>query len=89
MTAIMDSIKATGTPVAELSINARANPEDTARDIATLRDRNPETHVFFTPFTAGSVLTDGDNSRGAGHVNTWAYAYDIPAVRDWLLEQHR
>ena len=65
-------------------------PEVLAKAVADARAAAGDGTVFFTTFAKGSVLQPGDGDNpGAGHVNTWAYAYDIPALRDWLLSQRR
>lgn len=57
---------------------------------AIVSDDDDKAHIFFTTFAPGSVLPEGTAANGgAGRVNTWVYVYDIPAVRDWLFEQHR
>lgn len=90
MTAIMEVLKANGAKVARGSLDARAAPKAQAEAVAAIRAAGADSHVFFTTFTPGSVLPEGGaNTGGAGHVNTWIYAYDIPAVRDWLFEQRR
>ena len=90
MTAIMEVLKANGAKVARGSLDARAAPKAQAEAVAAIRAAGADSNVFFTTFTPGSVLPEGGaNTGGAGHVNTWIYAYDIPAVRDWLFEQRR
>lgn len=89
MTAIMETLAANGATVTRGSLDARATAEDMTAAVAAIRAEGEGGNVFFTPFTAGSVLPEGDTSRGAGHVNTWPHAYAIPAIRDWLFEQSR
>lgn len=90
MSAIMEVLEANGARVTRGSLDARATPEEQAEAVAAIRAEGAGGNVFFTTFTPGSVLPEGGaNTGGAGHVNTWIYAYDIPAVRDWLFEQHR
>lgn len=90
MTAIMEVLEANGARVTRGRLDARATPEAQAAAVAAIRAGGADSNVFFTTFIPGSVLPEGAaNTGGAGHVNTWIYAYDIPAVRDWLFEQHR
>lgn len=90
MTAIMEVLEANGARITRGSLDARATPETQAEAVAAIRSEGAASHVFFTTFTPGSVLFgDGESAGGSGHVNTWIYAYDIPAIRDWLFEQHR
>jgi len=90
MTAIMEVLEANGARVARGSLDARAAPGEQAGAVVAIRAGAEDSRVFFTTFTPGSVLPeDGSDAGGAGHVNTWIYAYDIAAVRDWLFEQRR
>lgn len=90
MTAIMKVVEDNGARVARGRLDAKATPADQAAAVAAIRSAGGDAHVFFTTFTPGSVLPEGTPATGgAGHVNTWVYAYDIPALRDWLFEQHR
>lgn len=90
MTAIMEVLEAEGADIMRGSFDAKATPEAQAEAVAALRADGANSNVFFTTFTPGSVLPEGGSTTGgAGHVNTWVYAYDIPAIRDWLFEQKR
>lgn len=90
MTAIMKLVEDNGARVVHGQLDAKATPADQAAAVAAIRSGGGDAHVFFTTFTPGSVLPEGTPATGgAGHVNTWVYAYDIPALRDWLFEQHR
>ncbi len=90
MSAIMQTLQANGARVTQGSLDAKAAPEDQAQAVAAIRAGGKDSNVFFTTFTPGSVLPEGGaNQGGAGHINTWIYAYDIPAIRDWLFEQTR
>lgn len=89
MGAIVDAIEAGGRTVVHGTLDAKADPAAMAEAVAAIRAGAGEADVFFTPFVAGSVLEDGETGGGAGHVRTWIYAYDIPAIRDWLFEQSR
>lgn len=90
MTAIMKTLEDNGATVTRGSIDAKATGEAKAAAVADIRAKGKDSKIFFTTFTPGSVLPEvGADNPGAGHVNTWIYAYDIPAIRDWLLEQSR
>ncbi len=90
MTAIMKALEESGARVVRGRLDAKATPADQAAAVAALRSAGGAAHIFFTTFAPGSMLPEGTAANGgAGHVNTWVYAYDIPAVRDWLFEQHR
>ena len=47
--------------------------------------------VSFVWFEGDSVLPEGDVNvfPGAFHMNTWAKAYQIEAIREWLFKQYR
>ena len=90
MGAIMDAAEAQGSKVMRADLDAKAPPADMAQAIAAIRAEAGTAQLFFTPFVAGSVLDPtAEPSPGAGHVRTWRYAYDIPALRDWLFAQSR
>lgn len=90
MTAIMKVLAENGANITRGSLDAKATPEAQAAAVAAIRAEGAKRSVFFTTFTPGSVLSEGEApSPGTGHVNTWPYAYDIPAIRDWLFEQRR
>ncbi|WP_158635494.1 prolyl oligopeptidase family serine peptidase [Gemmobacter aquaticus] len=89
MGAIMDAVEASGKRVVRGTLDAKADPSEMAAAVAEIRAGAGEAEVYFTPFVAGSVLLNGQGGGGAGHVRTWIYAYDIPAIRDWLFEQSR
>ncbi|MES2666213.1 MAG: hypothetical protein V4712_08945 [Pseudomonadota bacterium] len=90
MTAIMDTLQANGAAVTRGRLDAKAPAGEQARAVAAIRAQaDKDSRVFFTTFTPGSVLDAGATEGGAGHVNTWVYAYAIPAIRDWLFDQRR
>lgn len=89
MTAIMEVLGANGAHITRGSLDAKASADDQAAAVAAIRANGVGRNVFFTTFAAGSVLDADGAAKGAGHMNTWYYAYDIPALRDWLFEQSR
>ncbi|MFV0359965.1 hypothetical protein [Tropicimonas sp.] len=90
MTAIMEELAANGAKIARGQLDAKAPAQDMAQAVAAIRASGTDSNVFFTTFTAGSVLDpSAPASPGAGHVNTWHHAYTIPALRDWLFEQRK
>ncbi|MFB2595677.1 hypothetical protein ACEYYB_12600 [Paracoccus sp. p4-l81] len=80
MTAIMEVLAANGARITRGQLDAEATPEVQAAEIADLQASADGSSVNFTTFAPGTVLDDRHGTGGAGHVNTWAYAYDIPAV---------
>lgn len=89
MTAIMEVLGANGAHITRGSLDAKASADDQAAAVAAIRAKGVDSNVFFTTFIAGSVLDADGAAQGAGHTNTWYYAYDIPALRDWLFEESR
>lgn len=53
-------------------------------------DQITEEHaqVYYTVYAPGSVLTDGPD-HGAGHRNTWRFAYTIEPIRKWRFQQYK
>lgn len=46
--------------------------------------------VNYSVLRKGTVVPAGQsNNPGANHVNTWRIAYDIPGIRDWILQQSK
>lgn len=71
MTAIMEVLEANGARITRGSLDARATPETQAEAVSAIRSEGAASHVFFTTFTPGSVLSgDGESAGGSGHVNT-------------------
>ncbi|MDO5614326.1 MAG: hypothetical protein Q4G14_13935 [Paracoccus sp. (in: a-proteobacteria)] len=90
MTAIVEELAANGATVTRGTLDAKATPEDMAAAVDAIRAEAADSNVVFTTFTPGSVLPEGGSDNpGAGHVNTWVYAYTIPGIRDWLFAQSR
>ncbi|MDG2917988.1 alpha/beta hydrolase-fold protein [Bisgaard Taxon 10/6] len=88
-TGLTQELEKQGAKVARAVWDARWSQEEfqQAYDQLTAADAN----VYFVAFRKGSVFADGENSSnpGAGHMNTWKYAYSIAPVRDWLLSQRK
>ena len=43
--------------------------------------------INFVQFTKGTVVPDGVQGRGAEHMYSFDYAYQLESVRDWLFQQ--
>lgn len=70
------------------ALNAR-DPLET-QNAAVRKMAGTGEHLFFTWFEKDSVLSPGMRAfPGAYHVNTWAHAYYLEAIRDWLFAQSR
>lgn len=88
MGAVMTALEAEGKTVVRGTLDAKADAATMAEAVAKIRADAGAAEVFFTPFVKGSVLEEGSDNPGGGHIRTWVFAYSIPAIRDWLLEQH-
>lgn len=89
MGACMESIVKAGGKVTRGALDAKASDEELRLEIEKLEsDGN---HIYFTWFEGDSVLPDDceDRNPGAYHVMTWARAYDITSLRDWLFKQRK
>ncbi|MCM1134451.1 MAG: MBL fold metallo-hydrolase [Clostridium sp.] len=88
MGACMAQVEAQGGRVTRGSLNAKDSLEEqnaAARKIAMSGE-----HIFFTWYEKDSVLAEGERPfPGAYHVNTWAHAYRVEAIQDWLFSQSR
>lgn len=88
MQAIMEVLSENGAKITEDSYDAKWSAAEFEQAIAATQAKDADNNVYFTHFTAGSVLEEGQTDNpGAGHVNTWAYAYDVAPLRDWLFTQ--
>lgn len=90
MTAIMDVLADNGATVTRAVWNGRSSQQEFAEAFRAIRAEGPESNVYFVAFEKGTVIPEGEDGQGgAGHVNTWPIAYDIPDVRDWLFRQSK
>lgn len=91
MTSIMDVLQENGADITRATWDARGSQKELNQSVAEIRASGPDSNVYFAAFEAGTVFPPGatDTQGGAGHVNTWRVAYDIPGVRDWLFEQSK
>lgn len=64
-----------GATVSEATWNMLSTPAEFAR--SAQQQLQPDTHLYYTHLTGGS------------HRGTWAVAYDIDGVKDWLFSQRR
>ncbi len=87
MDACMKSMEKAGGKVTRGAFNAKASDEELRAVIEKLEsDGN---NMYFTWFEGESVIPEGviKSDSGMHHVMTWVRAYDITALRDWLLKQ--
>lgn len=88
MGACMEQVEAQGGRVVRGSLNAKDPLE--VQDAAVRKLAMSGEHMFFTWYEKDSVLPKGEKAfPGAYHVNTWAHAYKLEAIQDWLFAQSR
>lgn len=87
MGACMESMEKAGGKVTRGALNAKASDEELKAVIEKLDAADNNMH--FTWFEGESIIPDGitDGHPGMHHVMTWARAYYITALRDWLFRQ--
>ncbi len=88
MGACMEQVEKQGGRVIRGTLDAKASLEEQnnrVREIARAGE-----HIFFTWYEKDSVLPEGERPfPGAYHVNTWAHAYNLESIQDWLFAQSR
>jgi predicted peptidase len=88
MGACMDQIAKKGTRVLCGSIDAKADLQ--IQNAAFERLSEEPAHVFFTWYEGDSVLPENvEHFPAACHTNTWAHAYSLESVRNWLFAQKK
>lgn len=86
MGACMEAVEKQGGLVVRGGWSAKASLQEQNAAVRALAGTGE--HMFFTWFEGDSVLPGKEpDFPGAYHVNTWKYAYDLEAVRDWLFAQ--
>lgn len=84
--AIMQVIESEGTPYSEVFWDGTAAADILAQGVAKQAAQNRT--VNYSVLRAGTVVPAGQNDTpGSNHINTWPIAYDIPAIRDWIMSQ--
>lgn len=85
-TAIVQTLARHGAKVAQAVWNAQWTPAQFQAAFAQMDAQ--QANVNLVAFEKGSVFAPGESTGGgAGHVNTWRYAYGIAPVREWLFRQ--
>ncbi len=88
MTKMVEAFREEGVEVYQYFCNAKAGKE-TLNELAK-EAISHNTNVIFTVFEGDSVVPEGFPLNPiTNHISTWSVAYDIEAIRDWLLEQER
>lgn len=85
-TAIMAVIEGEGVTVSRANWDGTS---DAATFAAAVADQAATgAAVNFTVLNRGTVVPVGQpDNGGSNHVNTWRIAYDIPGIRDWIMQQ--
>lgn len=90
MQEIVTVLEANGADITEAQWNGRADQSELNAAVTAQIEAGVDSNVRFSHFQKGTVVPEGEGNEGAsGHVWTWPIAYDIPALRDWLLSQSR
>jgi len=86
MGACVNSMESAGGKVTRGSFSAKATDEELKLIIEKLdSDKN---NIHFTWFEENSLIPEGTESHpGLHHVLTWARAYNITALHDWIFRQ--
>jgi len=86
-TAIVNELQANGAKVARGVWDAKWSTQESKEAFEKLISEGA--NVNFVSFKKGSVLADGQTNSGAGHVNTWKFAYDLTPVLEWILTRKK
>ena len=86
-TAIVNELQANGAKVARGVWDAKWSAQESKEAFEKLISEGA--NVNFVSFKKGSVLADGQTNSGAGHVNTWKFAYDLTPVLEWILTRKK
>ena len=88
MTALVAALEAEGSSVYRYHCNAKAGKEELEH--LAVEAAGKGTDIIFTIFEGDSVVQEGFPFNPiTNHISTWQVAYDIDAIRDWLLSQSR
>lgn len=86
MTAATTAMEEAGGKVSRAIWNARANEAEMAANVKKMIDEG--NNIKFVVFEKGTVFPEG-MAGGMEHRQTWAVAYYIEGVRDWLFAQKK
>jgi len=77
-----------GATVARAVRNGQSTQQQFAEAFDSLTAKGAS--INYVALEKGSTVPAGTAPGGAGseHIGTWRIAYGIPAVRDWILQQH-
>lgn len=88
MNAITDILKKNGAKVAYASWKGTYTPEEFKLGVNDILKENA--NINYTTLEKGTVIPENvGNSKGGEHNYTWAIAYDIEGIRDWLFSQSK
>jgi predicted peptidase len=86
MTASTAAMEEAGGKVSRAKWNARAGEAEMAANVKKMIDEG--NNIKFVVFEKGTVFPEGVTG-GMEHRQTWAVAYYIDGVRDWLFTQEK
>lgn len=90
MNAITQNLEQHGAKVARAEWDGTSSSAQFKQDVLNIQKRSPNSNVYYTSFTKGTVFPAGTTATGgSGHKNTWRIAYTIEGIQDWLFNQHR
>lgn len=87
MNAITDVLEKNGGKVTRAVWDGRSDAVGFQTAVDTMLKDGSESNVHYVAFAKGTVIPEGEDGGGAGHVWTWPIAYAIPGVCAWLLQQ--
>jgi predicted peptidase len=86
--AIVDEITPLGAQVTTATWNGQATPEEFRADVTAMESAHADFN--FASFTPGTLPGTGSGGNGGSeHTGTWQVAYNIPGIRDWILNHRR
>lgn len=85
MNQILVALERDGAGVARDVWDAKASEEELAGRAKKLLGTGA--NMIYTPYAIESIADGWHSDGGEHHVNTWRYAYLVPAIREWLFAQ--
>ncbi|MFE2427911.1 alpha/beta hydrolase-fold protein [Streptomyces sp. NPDC059373] len=86
--AIVDEIEPLGAEVTTATWDGQATQSQFRADVTAMESAHA--NFNFASFTPGTLPGTGSGGNGGSeHMGTWQVAYNIPGVRDWILNHAR
>ena len=76
-----------GVTFATVTFSAKLPASEQENEIKNLLAQKKS--INFVRFTKGTVIPEGDTGKGAEHMYSFDYAYQLETVRDWLFSQSK